>query len=185
VTSVAALNEARELGLVGAPVITDEGELAPIVTGDVLLAPAHDSDERFYFRGHAVKYFELGDVPLDEDRVGVAIGARYILRREGGEPISEVLRQVDLDGDGDQLDTNDVFSGVTAGNATTTAFRTWRVVVPAATMSIDTTGDQTMADLRDARQLFDPGPIPGTVLGYDMDAEIRVFAPASALEEKP
>ena len=189
ITSLAALDDARALGLVGAPEISEQGELEPIVTRDVLLAaeggqPAHDSEELFYYRGVAVKYFELGPVPLEDDRVSVAIGTRYILRREGGEPINEVIRQVDLDGDGDRFDSNDILSGVTAGIAYTPVYRTWRVVVPAATMSIDTTGDQTMADHRDARQLFDPGPLPGTVLGYEMTDELRVFALSGSLEEE-
>jgi hypothetical protein len=42
-----------------------------------------------------------------------------------------------------------------------------------ATSSIDTTGDDTMADLRAASQLFAPAPVAGTVVGFRVTDELR------------
>jgi hypothetical protein len=98
---------------------------------------------------------------------------RYVVRREGQEPLSEPIRHVDITGDGDTRDTNDIYDLDPAAATPSPACRTVNVVVPAATGSIDTSGDQTMADLRRADQLFAPGPVAGTVVAFDVTDELH------------
>ncbi len=185
ITSVVALDEALRLGLVEAPVAQDEGVNFPIVTGDIRLmtlsgTPA-DSDERFYYHGVSLTYFALGDVPLATDKVTVQAGKRYVLAREGADPLSEVLRHVDMDGDGDTDDTNDILSGVTAGDQTGPAYRTVSVQVVPSVMSIDSSQNQGVAQLKTETQLFDPMPVVGTVVSFDTTDEIRDFTLANEL----
>jgi hypothetical protein len=181
VTSVAALDDALRLGLVESPVATAKGEHGPIVTSDVILsrpdAAPITAGDIFYYRGETVAYFDLGEVLLAPDRVTVPHGSRYLLRREGGEPLNEVVRQVDMDGDHDALDTNDIFAGVTP------VFQTVDLVVPASTASIDTTHDQTRAAIEDDIQLFDPSPTP-LVVSFSALGELRDFAFESAVDKR-
>jgi hypothetical protein len=81
------------------------------------------------------------------------------------------------------LDSNDVLAGITGGRAYTLAFETWHVVVPATTESIDTHRDQTRADHTNASQLFAPDPVPGVVLGYSVEPEVRALVPTSVRED--
>jgi hypothetical protein len=180
VTSATALEDARRLGLVGSPVFARPGVFRPLVTADVRLADregAYASGRRSYYRGRAVTHFELGSVPLAEDHVAVIVGRRCILRREGGEPLNEAIRGIDLVGDGDLLDSNDVLEQVGG----TPVFQTWHVVVPTWTRSIDTTHDQKKADHRHVAQLFDPDPVEGVVLDHAIDDELRAYALVTAL----
>jgi hypothetical protein len=178
IASTAALDDAVQLGLVEAPEKQDEAELEPIVTRDVRLDGAGAPDEVFYYDGQAVTYFEFGEVELAED--GVETTPRYVLRRDGGDPLNEVIRNVDIDGDGDAFDSNDILPTPAAG-----AYVAWHVTVPAMTSSIDTTRDQTKADHTNATQLFAPTPVAGVVLGYTVETEARVLVPTTALEDEP
>jgi hypothetical protein len=51
------------------------------------------------------------------------------------------------------------------------------VVVPAGTASIDTSMNQSLADLDRATQLFAPGPVAGTVVAFQETDELRNCAP--------
>jgi hypothetical protein len=149
----------------------------PIVASDVRLEvgggePPMAPPRRFNVRGFTVAYYDFGLMAVDEDRVRVPDVRRYVVRREGGEPISEPLRGVDMTGDGDTNDTNDIYVR-TLGERPTPRCRTVSVAVPAATESIDTHADETMAALRDAEQLFDPDPVAGTVVAYTITDEVR------------
>jgi hypothetical protein len=179
IASTAALDDAVQLGLVEAPEKQDEAELEPIVTRDVRLDGADAPDEVFYYDGQAVTYFEFGEVELAKDG-SIATTPRYVLRREGGDPLNEVIRSVDIDGDGDALDSNDILPTTAAG-----AYVAWHVTVPAMTSSIDTTRDQTKADHTNATQLFAPTPIAGVVLGYTVETDARALVPTAAREDEP
>jgi hypothetical protein len=180
ITSVTALDEALRLGLVEAPVAQAAGVNFPVATNDVRLelpaAPPADSDDRFYYRGYAMTYFELGPVMLAPDKVTVLPLSRYILHREGEEPLDEGIRGVDIDGDGDIRDSNDILAGVTGDQSTTSAYRTVTVAVAKAVSSIDTSQNQAIADLRGEAQLFDPQPVAGVVIGYQSTDELRDYA---------
>jgi hypothetical protein len=118
-----------------------------------------------YYEHHAVAYVDFGAVPVTRD-VDVEVAPRYALRREGGEPLSEPMRGVDMDGDGDIVDSNDIC-------AATPLVQTIDVVVAAGTASIDTSQSDAQAQIMDAAQLFDPQPVAGTVVSYAATGELR------------
>ncbi len=178
-TSFAAVQEAQELGLVEEPDPVDFAVNCPVTAGDVRLDTGAGGPvaptARFFYDGMTVPYFDLGPMPV-VDQVRVPEAPHYLLRREGGEPLSEPVRGVDITGDGDLFDSNDVFLDA-ADPGWSPRCRTIGVAVAAATASIDTSGDETVADLRDAAQLFDPDPVAGTVIAFETTDEHWNCAP--------
>ncbi|MFN0249692.1 MAG: hypothetical protein ACKV2T_22615 [Kofleriaceae bacterium] len=177
ITSVAAIDEAVALGIVELPEAQPFAVNCPAVASDVLLdigdgRPPISPPSRFYVSGRTVAYFDLGMMPLEPDRVSVPEARRYELRREGGEPLSEPVRGIDLVGDGDLVDTNDVYERAANDPARSPLCRTVRVAVPASTSSIDTSQDDGVAQLRSAEQLFSPAPVAGTVVAYSIEDEL-------------
>ncbi|MBK9033567.1 MAG: hypothetical protein IPL61_20275 [Myxococcales bacterium] len=177
IPSVAALDDALARGLIEPPEAQPVAVNCPTVAADVTLevgggAPPALPNGEFNVRGRTVPYFDFGLLPL-LDRVAVPEVARYRLRREGGEPLSEPVRGVDMTGDGDTVDSNDILDVDPASALTSPLCRTVEVVVPVTTGSIDTSGDDTMADLRTATQLFAPGPVVGTVISFRATDDLR------------
>jgi hypothetical protein len=111
-------------------------------------------------------YYDFGPIPL-MNKVRVPEAVRYILHRTGEDPLSEPSRGVDMTGDGDMLDTNDVYT------TTSPLARTVRVTVAAGTRSIDTSRDEELADVRTATQLFNPMPVEPIVLAYERTADLH------------
>jgi hypothetical protein len=173
IASVAALNEAVTLGLVKPPQLTDVNIDCPIVhagaqldggAGAAPIAPAG----RFYYEGLEGRYFDFGPAGPN-DAAGVPPAKLYRLTRLGGLPLSEPARHVDMDGDGDTNDTNDIFAAVGADARRSALCQIVNVTVPASTASIDTTHDATKADLRAESDLFVGGaPVAKNVLAYDV-----------------
>ncbi|HTM22520.1 MAG TPA: hypothetical protein VL172_18490, partial [Kofleriaceae bacterium] len=95
--------------------------------------------------------------------------------REGGEPLSEPARGVDMTGDGDLADSNDVFALPPGDAGGTPLCRTVSVTVPTDYGSSDTYADDGMADATDAGDLFDGDgvPIAGAVIAYQATDELR------------
>lgn len=177
IPSVAAIADAVDLGLVEPPVALDFAVDCPIVGRDITLEvgggqPPLPPRARFNVKGRTVAYYDLGLMAFT-DKVRVPEMRRYQLRREGGEPLSEPVRGVDLTGDGDVTDSNDIYDRTPGEAVPIPRCRTVTVAVPAATRSIDTTRDQTMADLTAADQLFAPGPVTGTVIGFTVTDVVR------------
>lgn len=175
--SVAAIQEAEELGLVNPPERQEFSVNCPAVAKGVTLevgggAGAIPPPKRFYWAGSTVRYYDFGIMPLvagaltPEQRM-------YLLRREGGEPLSEPIRGVDITGDGDTKDTNNIFERTLGDDDWTPLCRTVEVAVPSTTASIDTNLDQSMADFRAATDLFDPEPISGRVVALEVTEELR------------
>jgi hypothetical protein len=170
-TSSTSLEEAERDGLIEAPKPFGMAVNYPIVAADVRLdngsatqlAPAHS----FYYERHTVAYFDFGALAITSS-VEIASSPRYVLRREGEEPLSEPMRGVDMDGDGDTLDSNDILEA--AGSP---LCQRVDVVVARATASIDTSRDDAIADLTSAPQLFAPGPVAGTVIAVSPTTELR------------
>ena len=100
-------------------------------------------------------------------------GAGYRLHREGGEPLSEPFRGVDLTGDGDTADSNDVLDLPAGDPWPSPLCQRVEVAVPSTTASIDTSHDETIAELTAAAQLFAPGPVAGTVIGFQVTDDLR------------
>jgi hypothetical protein len=176
-TSFAAVEEAVELGLVLPPVAQPFAVNCPIVGANVRVqvadgAPPVGPNATFYYRGKTVPYFDFGVMPLVAG-VRVPEAPRYRLRREGQEPLSEIERHVDMDGDGDANDTNDIYPADPRSSTATPRLRAVDVVVPVTTASIDTSMNEASAALRDATQLFSPDPQPDVVISYRVTNEIH------------
>ena len=170
-TSLQAVDEAIERGLVLPPVGTDNGVNCPVTAGDARIAvgagqePVGPNGE-FFVRGLRAHYYDLGPVPL-VNKVRVPEAIRYILHRTGEDPLSEPSRGIDLTDDGDVLDTNDIYT------TTSPLARTVRVTVAPGTLSIDSSHNEAIADLRNAIQLFNPMPVEAAVIAYETTADLH------------
>jgi hypothetical protein len=170
-TSLEAVDEAIDRGLALPPVATENGVNFPVIAGDARIAVGGDQQPigpngEIYVRGLRVRHYDLGPVPLT-DKVRVPEAVRYVLHRSGEEPLSEPSRGVDMTGDGDTLDTNDVYT------TTSPLARTVRVTIAADTLSIDSSRNEAIADLRTATQLFDPMPVDATVIAYESTEDLH------------
>jgi hypothetical protein len=169
--SLEAVDEAIDRGLALPPVATDNGVNCAVTDGGARIAvgggqgPIGPNGE-FYVRGLRAHCYDFGPIPLI-NKVRVPEAVRYILHRTGEDPLSEPSRGVDMTGDGDMLDTNDVYT------TTSPLARTVRVTVAAGTLSIDSSHDEAIADLRTATQLFNPMPVNPTVLAYESTADLH------------
>ncbi|HWM86874.1 MAG TPA: hypothetical protein VNO33_13570 [Kofleriaceae bacterium] len=176
VTSFAAVQEAVQLGLVEPPVLQDQAVNCPVVARGVTLEVGEGEPlappSCFYWRGMTVDYYDFGPFAL-EPRADVPTRPRYVLRRVGGEPLSEVLLSLDITGDGDRNDTNDVFPDRAGEPAYSPLCQTVDVAVDAAIDSIDTFADETMSAIRAATDLFDPDAVEGIVAGYQVTEDLR------------
>jgi hypothetical protein len=162
ITATTAIDEAVRAGLVEAPKALKSGENYPVVANDTRLDIGGGQTEparAMFYEHHVIGFFDLGELDLP-DAVTVAIGTHYVLRREGSEPLSEPIRNVDLDGDGDRADSNDVLDGAPV-------VRRVDVAVVAGTASIDTSGNEDVADITAAAQLFGPGGATSLVVAYE------------------
>lgn len=185
VTSVEELGQAERAGLVEPPVRTGLFVNCPVVHPDVrVMIPERVAGEvvgfmpkmpvAFYYRGHEGTFFDLsgtsGPDPLIDPTQGLGIEATdvYVLHRPGEPPLSEPQRHVDITGDGDVLDTNDVFQFAVANPAQTPLRRIVEVTIrdtdtcmtsglgARQRQAIDEIGGAgTSSDWNDAEILFD------------------------------
>ncbi len=174
ITSFAAVEEAQRLGLIKAPVLAEFAVNCPIVASDVLIEVGGGSDpiggpSYFYWRGMQVEGFELGTTTyVDPEGIELRRSSLYVLSREGQEPLSEPERGVDFTDDGDAQDTNNIFSSNRGSDAYSPLCQRVEVTVPIDTMLlIDNTLDETSSGLNAASDLFNPGPVVGTVVAFD------------------
>jgi hypothetical protein len=173
ITSFAAIEEAQELGLILPPVLADFAVNCPIVASDVVIEVGGGVDpigapSDFYWRGMELEGFELGPMPLVRG-TEVPPSSMYVLSREGQEPLSEPERGVDFTGDGDTQDSNNIFSIARSDAAYTPLCQRVEVTVPIglAQPLIDITLDEANSGLNSASDLFNPGPVAGTVVAFD------------------
>jgi len=177
IPSFAAAQEAQELGLVLPPKAMEVAVNCPAVAKDVTLELGDGNDpmpppKRFYWKGQEVRYYDFGFIPVDNATI-VPDMAMYRLKREGGVALSEPLRNVDMTGDGDTKDTNNIFELAVTDEYVSPLCRTVDVVVHATYRSIDTSADQTIADFRSADDMFDPDPLPESIVAFDETDELR------------
>jgi len=166
-SSFDAIDDALASGLLLEPIETKIVVNCPVVTPTTRLQEVDGSfrePRRAYYRGMTVNYFDVGPVDLDEATDRVPVGQLFVLRREGQEPIDETLRQVDITGDGDLNDTNNIFHR--PNGVVTHLFDVVEVVVPSTTASIDTNSDETLAEHTSYEDLFDIDgrPLQGRVV---------------------
>lgn len=181
-TSVEALEEGQRLGLVGEPVkrtvsATDPRVVytnGPVVAPGTMLEvgngkPPRGPHAEAYYRGMRVDHFNFlpsnGPRPLLDGGVYMPESKLYVLRREGGAPLSEPVRNVDMTNDGDTKDTNDIFTLGLESPAFTPLVRVVDVTVTAATVSIE----GAMPDVTAVSDLFDAGGAPTSrVVSFSM-----------------
>jgi hypothetical protein len=177
-TSFAAVQQALELGLIEPPAPRPVQLNCPVVGRGVVLEvgggmPAMGPPSLFYYKGMAVSVYGVGVSPTEADFVSMPINNLFMLRREGEEMLSEPARHVDITGDGDRLDSNNILEATRAdGPAYTPLLRTVHVTVPTGTQSIDSLGE-TDAQFRRASDLFEIDqdaltPVPGNVVAYEI-----------------
>jgi len=168
--SAEAIDAGIAAGLLEPPIPLSWAVNCPIVAAQTRLEVGPDEWEGpdpGYYRGTVIYYYTFGTATLDAAGE-VATAPVYELRREGGEPLDEGVRGVDITGDGDHVDSNDLFSAVQGSYGYTGLVTTVDVVVASDYASIDTSGDDTVADLKDAAQLFgdDDEPDPAWVVAF-------------------
>jgi hypothetical protein len=135
--SFAAVQEAQRLGLVEEPIPLQIAINCPVVERDDRLerGGALEGVNPAYWRGKTVYYFSFDMITFSG--ASVPISSAYRIRREGGEPLSEVVRGVDMNGDGDAHDSNDVFAAGPGDAVYSGMVAQIDVVVRADTRSID------------------------------------------------
>jgi len=188
-TSREAIDHAVARGLLDPPLEVPYVQATPVVLADARLEPAPGEPTigpaRAFYEGRAVHVFafERHFAPGTH----LAVGDVYTLRREGGEELSEILRGVDLTGDGDADDTNDLFARGPGDIGYTPVVRVSEVVVAAGLDGIDTLRDDRASDLTSAARLFLAGgaPDPDVVRGLVARAAIVLRPFALAPDEAP
>jgi len=99
----------------------------------------------------------------------------YVLTREGEDmPLMEAARMEDITGDGDAVDSNNIFGAALGDVDYTPLWRMVAVTVPSDYASIDTASDQTMADYTQDSDMFtvdeltyEIAPIDGQIVSYE------------------
>lgn len=162
-TSDEAIEAAVEAGLVEPPIRMPLARNTPIVLATSRLEPAPGAELRAptkaFYEGRAI--WSMGFGELFVPGATLPIVSQYMLRREGGEPISEVERGVDMTGDGDAVDTNDLFASEVGAAGYSPLVQVVEVVVTPAINGIDSYQDQAESDLTSVAQLFeDDGRTP-------------------------
>ena len=187
ITSFPAVEEAQRLGLVKAPIVTELAINCPIVAEGVAIEVGGGAEPipgklDFYWRGMVVSGYDMGFMPVDGGTT-VPASPMYVLSREGGEPLSEPERRVDITGDGDIYDSNNIFPHLHADAAYSPLCQRVEVTVPSdiAQNLIDDTLDETLSDLSRATDLFNPGPVAGTVVAFD-ETEQLINCPQQLME---
>jgi hypothetical protein len=120
ITSIRALEDAIDMGLVSAPTRSDWFTNCLVVPGSVLMQITDDGQTEgpdiAYYRGKVVKQFCPGDLFTTVGAIGLTDNrfkpgnAYEIRRRSDAELLDEALLDTDLNDDGDSLDTNTIFS---------------------------------------------------------------------------
>lgn len=178
--SFEAVSQARDLGLVKRPIKQRRIAHCPVVAPATTLEDTRKKDRveaiKVYAHGVRTVCFPLGTHEVGEDAMQIPIGRVYTLRREGGEPLSEPERGVDINGDGDLGDTNHVFEAGPDDAGYSPLVRVIEVVIAADAAAIDT-GADLGPPYRDAEELFDlegDPPIPrDAVIAWHDTGEVR------------
>jgi hypothetical protein len=119
ITSLRALEDAAELGLVSSPQPHPFFANCAVTLSTVQIQITDDGSSTVgsdaYYRGHIVKQFCAGGLVADVGAIKLkdnafTAGNAYVLRRQSElSPLDESALKQDLNDDGDQIDTNTVF----------------------------------------------------------------------------
>ncbi|MBL4634441.1 MAG: hypothetical protein JKY56_11245, partial [Kofleriaceae bacterium] len=111
----------------------------------------------------------------------LVVNEMYTLRREGREALSEPRRGVDITGDGDLWDTNDIFLSSIGALDYSPLVRVNNVAVPLTTNSIDSAPLEV--DFTTSEDLFNPGPDPVNVVAVEVESRARNCPHQAAIGE--
>jgi len=159
-TSFAAVEEALRKGLVSAPITIAAAINCPVVLPEALLELPDrtlSAPKTAYYKGTVVHYFDFDTVGINPNSGQVAAPAAYELRREGSEPISEIIRSVDFTGNGDLADTNDLFEAAPGSRGYTGLVRPVDTIISSDLYTLDVTQSVGETDLKAAADLFVEG----------------------------
>ena len=201
-----AIDEAIEAGLILEPQATDVYANCPMIDEDVRMQirpgsfpgweeePCPGNEDATciaphfaYYRGLRVAYFDTNGPRTFDASQNLPEREMYELRRESEAlPLSEPERRVDITGDGDAFDTNDVFPTTPCDDEFTPVLRTTEVFVAPDYASIDTNADETQADARGVSDLFAADGTPRTGVVRGLQGTDRVAnMPVENLSECP
>jgi hypothetical protein len=186
IPSALALEDARRAGLVEAPEPTGFAVELSIVHPDVRLevGPGDATvppNATVYAEGLAAPAFDFeeahGRIRLVDPEAGrLLVRNVYVLTRDGETmPILERMRGMDLTGDGDLSDSNNLLGTRPGEGDYSSLWHVVQVTVPAAYASIDTAMDDAMAEARAATDLFTIAPdytlepIAGRVVDFTIE----------------
>lgn len=180
--NVEEVDQAVRSGTARAPVVTSSYMHCPIAGADAELDLGDGRTARpqrsIWVRGVEARCFDFSAThrprpTLSDGRM--LVRHVYVISREGeAEPLIEAVRMTDLTGDGDQLDSNNIFGVDLADGDYTPLWRMVVVTVPADYASIDTSMDQGVADYRSVSDMFEVAPdytitpIAGQVVAYEL-----------------
>jgi len=156
-TSFAAVEEALRNGLVSAPITLAAAVNCPVVLPEARLERPDGSlsaPKTAYYKGTVIHYFDFDLVGINPNSGQVAAPAVYELRREGSEPISEIIRAVDFTGNGDLVDTNDLFEAAPGSPAYTGLVRPIDTIIGSDLQTLDVTRSAGESALKAAADLF-------------------------------
>jgi hypothetical protein len=189
ITSVSALEDAIELGLLEEPTALGVAVNWPVVLAGTMVEvapgdPPIETSKAFY-RGRVAQQLKLGGMaehvgtfPLE--RGGITTPDAYVLRRQN-EPdaLDEAVAQRDLNQDGDMQDSNVVFSLDAGETGYTSLWQQVDVVVPSDYAFGTSRGEGDLFVMEDAGvhakegAVIEYGPAPDTLL----NRPIRYVAP--------
>jgi hypothetical protein len=141
ITSLRALEDAVELGIVEAPqpaafFVNCSVVVATVqmqVDGDTAMGP-----QPAFYRGLQVMQFcpgglvaTVGAFSLNKDDGTFSVGNAFVVRRaDEVQPLDEVVQKRDLNGDGDMIDTNVIFDATVNDPTYSSIWHAFDVVVP-------------------------------------------------------
>ena len=139
ITSVRALEDAVELGLVTSPQPT-QTFMDCVVTPATVQMPAGDGtfvvQQEAYYHGMIVKQFCIGDRLTADGVISITDGnstfpanAYWVRRENENQPLDEATRMVDLNEDTDMDDSNVVFSAEEGSKTYTGVWHNFDVIV--------------------------------------------------------
>jgi hypothetical protein len=175
ITSLRALDDAVELGLVEAPQAAMFFENCSVTLGKTQLQTTDDGTTTgpgsAFYRGRVVRQFcpgglieKVGAFELNKDGV-FSPGNAYVVRRENEtQPVDESLFKSDLNGDGDKVDTNVIFDASVNEDGYTSIWRSIDLVV---------SRDYTFGTVKAESDLFDVDDSSGTMLGKSVVVQYR------------
>ncbi len=186
IASVADLQLAEATGLVETPFVAGLLSNCPVVHPDVRLV-TRDSPEvppaPVFYRGVQVSFYGMGFYTPAEDG-NTPVSDVVQLRRLGGEPVDEGARGVDITGDADTNDSNNLFR---LGEGETPLWRVVKAAVPEDRSLVDDSQDEATSSIADFSILFEERdwpeltPVAGQVLALE-PTEVLVNCP---IEPKP